>query len=847
MKQKKNNSELIAIRNQINTETKEGAEALAEINAKLDENTEFIKANISASEQQKATIGDYKNQVKGAFAELNIFNGGLGGFVERSQAAGGSGALLKNAFNEMKTGIIGTTKATLSFIATPIGAVLAAIVLAFALVKNAMDRSEESTQKITKIFTVFSGITNKLLKYLEPLGEYLIDGIVKGFELAGKAAEKSLDLISSGLKMIGFDSASESVKGFKNEMVNATKESIALANAEAKLTTQQRTAERVQLEYQKRAEKLRQTRDDENLSIKERIAANTELGKVLKEQLREELKIAQTALEVANLRIKAEGKNKETLDAQAEALTKITDIQERITGQESEQLANLNSLRKEAADKEKERIDKIKEAKEKAIESESKRQDASIQKMNEELALYIAKEKQKQKSMIETIDFETKIMDKSIAILQKQYASQKISKLKFDEEIIKATQDRDDKILQLTLNRSKAELDLFISDNVSKLDNSKLLTQSMIDEEKERLDAIRIGKLNLLEDEKKTNQEIIDAKRLNNEELSIADMEYLTQKNILEEEFRNQNQTNQKAFDDQIKQQKAEQLIADREIELANAATKFEEDNILIQQQYDAEVALLNDKLAKQEITQAQFDAKMILADKKKKDLLRLAELNDTKSKLEEFQKIGVGLQELFGKNKVIASALAGINTALGVTEILKTPSVLPEPLASISRAVQIGTTIATGAKSIAEINGAKFEKGGLMEIGGKRHSQGGTKFVGEDGTRFEAEQGELIAVVNRNTASFLMGMNEKFGNSGASVTSRPNYFAMGGVVSRNLSQPQSISVQSTPIDYDLLASKIGANVAIANASLPNPVVAVTDINYQQESYAQVVNGANIF
>ena len=91
------------------------------------------------------------------------------------------------------------------------------------------------------------------------------------------------------------------------------------------------------------------------------------------------------------------------------------------------------------------------------------------------------------------------------------------------------------------------------------------------------------------------------------------------------------------------------------------------------------------------------------------------------------------------------------------------------------------------------------------------------------------------------------MGMNEKFGNSGASVTSRPNYFAMGGVVSRNLSQPQSISVQSTPIDYDLLASKIGANVAMANASLPNPVVAVTDINYQQESYAQVVNGANIF
>jgi hypothetical protein len=59
-------------------------------------------------------------------------------------------------------------------------------------------------------------------------------------------------------------------------------------------------------------------------------------------------------LNVVNLRIKQEGESTANLDERAEALTRISDIQERISGQESEQLANANSLRNEqkALDKE---------------------------------------------------------------------------------------------------------------------------------------------------------------------------------------------------------------------------------------------------------------------------------------------------------------------------------------------------------------------------------------------------------------------------------------------------------------------------------------------------------------
>jgi hypothetical protein len=92
--------------------------------------------------------------------------------------------------------------------------------------------------------------------------------------------------------------------------------------------------------------------------------------------------IARQAL-LANLRIKAEGKSKEALEKQAQALTGISDIQERIVGQESEQLVNINSLRKEGADKAKEIADKAAASKQAAI-------DKAIQQNKDELDLFLA-------------------------------------------------------------------------------------------------------------------------------------------------------------------------------------------------------------------------------------------------------------------------------------------------------------------------------------------------------------------------------------------------------------------------------------------------------------------------
>ena len=314
-----NLSKLTNERNNVNTGTAEGAKRFRELNK------EILAQNEAISDLEESG-GDFRRNVGNYSDALNDSIPAFGGVVE---------------------GMQGMTRAALAFIATPLGLILAAVAAAVALVANAMDRSEENTNKVRKAFSAFSGIISGVLKALEPLGEYLIDGIVKGFDLAAKAADSAMSILSDGLELLGFDSAAENVREFTEEIKEAVAASSELSDAEANLRTEQRLAQKVMLDYQKQAEKLRQVRDDETLSFEKRIEANRELGVVLNKQLAEEKRIAQVALDVANLRIKLDGETSEALDERAEALTNIADIEERITGQRSEQLVNLNSLERE--------------------------------------------------------------------------------------------------------------------------------------------------------------------------------------------------------------------------------------------------------------------------------------------------------------------------------------------------------------------------------------------------------------------------------------------------------------------------------------------------------------------
>jgi hypothetical protein len=99
-------------------------------------------------------------------------------------------------------------------------------------------------------------------------------------------------------------------------------------------------------EYDRQAEKLRQVRDDETKTFEERIAANEELGRVLKEQEEEMLKL----IDIRILEAELDKKNNNSLENQIklqEALNEKKAVEAQITGFQSEQLTNQVSLEKE--------------------------------------------------------------------------------------------------------------------------------------------------------------------------------------------------------------------------------------------------------------------------------------------------------------------------------------------------------------------------------------------------------------------------------------------------------------------------------------------------------------------
>ena len=121
---------------------------------------------------------------------------------------------------------------------------------------------------------------------------------------------------------------------------------------------------KLQFQYQTLAEKARQQRDDELLSIDERISKNDLLNDILIEQLAEEGKMVQVKIDAARAEVNRLD-NIENQVALSQALTEEFDIQERILSQTSEYLSNQRGL-------ERERLELQKQINErKAIEAET--------------------------------------------------------------------------------------------------------------------------------------------------------------------------------------------------------------------------------------------------------------------------------------------------------------------------------------------------------------------------------------------------------------------------------------------------------------------------------------------
>ena len=177
----------------------------------------------------------------------------------------------------------------------------------------------------------------------------VFDAVGKVIEFVASVLETLIDLFTGAIGWIGdligvTNSATSASDDFADSLVNQRKK-VQLLESELAL---------LQLQYQREAELMRQIRDDEMLSIDERIQANFELGKILEEQLRHERNIAAEFLQLAEMELSVNKDNIELQKAVMDQKVKLAEIDERITGQRSEQLVNLNLLERERETQQKE-------------------------------------------------------------------------------------------------------------------------------------------------------------------------------------------------------------------------------------------------------------------------------------------------------------------------------------------------------------------------------------------------------------------------------------------------------------------------------------------------------------
>ena len=193
---------------------------------------------------------------------------------------------------------------------------------------------------------------SRIMLKLQPIFKVLGDIIGK----VAEALEFVIDLFINAIDWIGgllsvTSAVADATAGYAEDIVRLRSE-VKLMNAELALT---------QLEYQKEAELQRQIRDDTSRTVDERIAANNKLANILEQQSREEERMALVALELAEKELALDEENIDLQVAVIEAKTKLAEIDERITSQRSEQLTNLTSLEQERLDIEKEQAEKREE------------------------------------------------------------------------------------------------------------------------------------------------------------------------------------------------------------------------------------------------------------------------------------------------------------------------------------------------------------------------------------------------------------------------------------------------------------------------------------------------------
>lgn len=713
---RKNNKDLLAIRNQLDLSTKEGVEQLGIINTQLDKNNEFIKSNVSAYEKQKINIGNYTQSIKEAITQSGLFGGKiqqvtqvfnsfspifntinndikntinqLNIFGAASQEAGDKAddtaeatQKLSNGQKALAAGMNVATGAvrifTVALAATGIGVLIGGIALLISTFKSFTPLIDKVEQGMAAAGAAFNVVKNAIISLVtgaksftdvfKNLGSSMMEAAVAAAQLA--KAQQDLDDITDQLTVASAKNRAE-INRLNIQAKDRTK------TEEERIALLQKASKIEQLDFD-----LRKKVSDGKLNLAyQEIAIAAQLSDSEIEQLKK------SGLAYKEVTEQKTGNNDELYDNLKNALLESTEIENEFY---SNQEKNINRQNKLIEDAEAER--------EKASERQLKAQDEAIQKQREAIDLFVAQQGDRARTLQEQLDLDRQIADKQKAVLDAELKAKKISYEKYQTEVININNEISKKQEEIIVESAQRELDEFIKLNQSKLSEGQLLTEELLEQELSREQSIQAQRDAFSLEQR--NQGLINEQQYQDSLLATKE-EYL----LKEQELN-------KTFEDQQKAQRELNRALEFESQLLaleeNAWTEFERKQMIADQQRSIEEEKLKSDLANDLITTENFLAAMSNLE------AQSALVSEKIDKEKNQYKIGVASQTfgnlatIAGKEtaagKAFAIAQTTIDTYASAVAAYKSLAGIPV-YGPVLGGIAAGAAVASGLKSVKDI-----------------------------------------------------------------------------------------------------------------------------------------------
>lgn len=405
-----------------------------------------------------ASIGNHQRNVGNYSSALDNLSSAMDGALDAASA-------LPGPIGAAASGIKTLTKASLAFIATPVGAALAAIVAALAVLSSWFTRTEEGQNALNVASAYFKQTLDSILDVVDDVGEWLFNAFTKpkealqdlsGFledqvmvrlKALGKAGEAIMKIFSGDYKqgfvdlgnawlehITGIEDAGKKALKFAAETNKKAKEGSALAKRENELAIEQRKwlVERSELEA--KINELRERSQDSSLTEKERLKASKEASALINQVYEKERKLAVESRDIIAETNKLSHSNAQAKDEEAKATAKINKLdaeraaknrellsqQKELNNQIKTKVENANRQKVQVANRIREIEEAQKKISEKEVEAELKIEQNKINAMEEGA-------------------------DKTLAQIQFNYQRQIAEVTKFGNELVKAQKDAEEK------------------------------------------------------------------------------------------------------------------------------------------------------------------------------------------------------------------------------------------------------------------------------------------------------------------------------------------------------------------------------------------------------------------